>query len=182
MKLYQKIVAFSLLVTLAVATAACAPPVVGKQTDQAVSNNLLEQNSELGAKPLDVTYTSAADKQDDQVNSTDQFNTSEYAAGYKAGYEDGFRDARASRAVSNQAQTVRTSYVPARRSSTNYAYIEPRRSGLGPKAKAALTIGGASAIGAGIGALAGGKKGAGIGALLGGGGAAVYTLYKNRNR
>lgn len=50
------------------------------------------------------------------------------------------------------------------------------------KTKTILRIAAPAAIGAGIGALAGGKKGAGVGALLGGGGGALYHLYKSRNR
>lgn len=46
----------------------------------------------------------------------------------------------------------------------------------------ALTIGAPAAIGAGIGAIAGGGKGAGIGALVGGGGGALYYLLKSRGR
>ncbi|HQR32887.1 MAG TPA: hypothetical protein PLK30_09125, partial [Blastocatellia bacterium] len=48
------------------------------------------------------------------------------------------------------------------------------------KLKTALTIAAPAAIGAGIGAAAGGKKGAGVGALIGGGGGALYHLIKNR--
>jgi hypothetical protein len=40
--------------------------------------------------------------------------------------------------------------------------------------KSAIIIGSSAAVGAGIGAAAGGKKGAGIGALIGGGGAALW--------
>ena len=43
-----------------------------------------------------------------------------------------------------------------------------------------LTVAAPAAIGAGIGAIAGGGKGAGIGALVGGGGGALYYLLKNR--
>ncbi len=50
------------------------------------------------------------------------------------------------------------------------------------KLRTALTIAAPAAVGAGIGALAGGKKGAGVGALLGGGGGAIYHLYKSRPR
>ncbi len=42
------------------------------------------------------------------------------------------------------------------------------------KKKSAAIIGGSAAAGAGVGALAGGKKGAVVGALVGGGSGAVY--------
>ncbi|HKS40677.1 MAG TPA: hypothetical protein VJX74_08660 [Blastocatellia bacterium] len=45
-----------------------------------------------------------------------------------------------------------------------------------------LSIAAPGAVGAGVGALLGGKKGAGVGALLGAGGGAAYYLIKNRNR
>jgi hypothetical protein len=44
-----------------------------------------------------------------------------------------------------------------------------------------LTLAGGTAAGAGIGAIAGGKKGAAIGSLVGAGSSAVYT-YKIRKR
>ena len=49
------------------------------------------------------------------------------------------------------------------------------------KLKAALTVLGPAAVGAGVGALAGGGKGAGIGALIGGGAGATYYLIKHRH-
>jgi hypothetical protein len=45
-----------------------------------------------------------------------------------------------------------------------------------------LTVVGPAAVGAGIGALAGGGKGAGVGALIGGGGGALYYLIRHRRR
>ena len=45
-----------------------------------------------------------------------------------------------------------------------------------------LSIAAPGAVGAGVGALLGGKKGAGVGALLGAGGGAAYYLIRNRNR
>ena len=57
-----------------------------------------------------------------------------------------------------------------------------RRPRSGSKLRTALRIAAPAAVGAGIGALAGGKKGAAVGALLGGGGGAVYHLYKSRRR
>lgn len=47
---------------------------------------------------------------------------------------------------------------------------------------AVLTVAGPAAVGAGIGAIAGGGKGAGVGALIGGGGGALYYLLRNRGR
>ena len=47
---------------------------------------------------------------------------------------------------------------------------------------AILTVGAPAAVGAGIGAIAGGGKGAGIGALIGGGGGALFYLLKHRGR
>jgi hypothetical protein len=61
-------------------------------------------------------------------------------------------------------------------------YNEGRRGGIGSTGRAILTVGAPAAIGAGIGALMGGKKGAAVGALLGGGGGAAYYLIKKRGR
>lgn len=55
-----------------------------------------------------------------------------------------------------------------------------RRSKLGPKAKVALTAAAGTGIGAGLGALLGGRRGAAAGALLGGGGTTAFYLAKNR--
>jgi len=47
---------------------------------------------------------------------------------------------------------------------------------------AILTVAAPAAVGAGIGAIAGGGKGAGVGALIGGGGGALFYLLKHRGR
>lgn len=105
-----------------------------------------------------------------------------YNEGFKQGYADSYRSQMShdSRAVvyRDQPRTVvyrgqQTVYKPSR--------VVVKRRGSS-KLKTALTIAAPAAIGAGIGALAGGGKGAGIGALLGGGGGAAYHLYKNRRR
>jgi hypothetical protein len=48
--------------------------------------------------------------------------------------------------------------------------------------KSAVIIGSSAGVGAGIGAVVGGKKGAGIGALLGGGGAALWDQITRRKQ
>jgi hypothetical protein len=45
-----------------------------------------------------------------------------------------------------------------------------------------LTVAAPAAVGAGIGAIAGGGKGAGIGALVGGGGGALFYLLRHHGR
>ncbi|HYV05911.1 MAG TPA: hypothetical protein VFB82_15050, partial [Blastocatellia bacterium] len=58
-------------------------------------------------------------------------------------------------------------------------YAEPRK-GHSTR-NMILRIAAPAAIGAGIGAIAGGKRGAGAGALIGGGGGALYHLLRHRN-
>jgi hypothetical protein len=64
----------------------------------------------------------------------------------------------------------------AQRVATQRAEVEPKRSWK----KSALIIGGAAGAGAGVGALAGGKKSALIGAAIGGGSGAVYEAIKRK--
>ena len=59
---------------------------------------------------------------------------------------------------------------------TRYATERPRRSW----GKSALMIGGGAGTGAGLGAIAKGKRGALIGAALGGGAASIYESAKRR--
>jgi hypothetical protein len=78
------------------------------------------------------------------------------------------------RTVAAQPRVVRqTTYVQPRAARES---VEKKRSWK----KTALVIGGSAAGGAGIGALAGGKKGALIGAAVGGGAGTVYELIKRK--
>ena len=84
-------------------------------------------------------------------------------------YDDGIEDARVVRTSS--ARPVQTRQV---------VYREPvAKKGRSVKKSAAI-IGSSAAVGAGIGALAKGKKGALIGAAIGGGGAAVWDQITRR--
>jgi hypothetical protein len=98
--------------------------------------------------------------------------------GYNEGFKQGYADSYKTQLSAGQRTVVyrsgqQTVYKPSR-------VIVQRRGGS--KLKTALTIAAPAALGAGIGALAGGGKGAAVGALLGGGGGAAYHLYKNRHR
>jgi hypothetical protein len=76
--------------------------------------------------------------------------------------------------VTRQAAPQRVvSYQPARE---REIARQPKRS----VKKSAVIIGSSAGVGAGIGAIAGGKKGAGIGALIGGGGAALWDQITRR--
>jgi hypothetical protein len=72
--------------------------------------------------------------------------------------------------------TPRTTPRVRRAASTQREVVEPTRSWQ----KSALIIGGSAAAGAGVGAIAGGKKGALIGAAIGGGSGALYEAIKRR--
>jgi hypothetical protein len=83
-------------------------------------------------------------------------------------YDDGLEDAR----------VVRTSTQPAR--VRRAVYQEPVARQTRSVKKSVAIIGSSAAVGAGIGALAKGKKGALIGAAIGGGGAAVWDQITRR--
>ena len=87
-------------------------------------------------------------------------------------YDDGLEDAR----------VVRTSAPSAARpiQARQVVYQEPVARKTRSVKKSAAIIGSSAAVGAGIGALAKGKKGALIGAAIGGGGAAVWDQITRR--
>lgn len=105
--------------------------------------------------------------------------------GYNEGYKEGYTDAYQAQAENPNAATPAVARTTRERvvyrTASQPVYRAPARKSRS-KLKTALTIAAPAAIGAGIGAMFGGKKGAGIGALLGGGGGAIYELRKRRNR
>jgi hypothetical protein len=99
-----------------------------------------------------------------------------YDEGFKQGYADSYKNK-----LSADNNTSPVVYRSGRQVTYTSSAPVARRRGSS-KLKTVLTIAAPAAIGAGIGAAAGGGKGAGIGALIGGGGGAMYHLIKNRNR
>ena len=75
--------------------------------------------------------------------------------------------------VTRSVAPQRVVYQPARE---RVVVAKPKRS----VKKSAVIIGSSAGVGAGVGALIGGKKGAGIGALVGGGGAALWDQITRR--
>ena len=103
--------------------------------------------------------------------------------GFNEGFKEGYSAGTESR-LQPQAAKTRTVVQPTSFSRSSVVYRERpvyrQSSRGGSKLRTALTIAAPAAVGAGIGAIAGGKKGAGAGALIGGGGGALYHLFKNR--
>jgi hypothetical protein len=111
-----------------------------------------------------------------------------YGAATPVAYQPGYQQvAYAPVAPLDNARIVRTTYPEApvvtreaapRRivSQRSERVAQPKRS----VKKSAVIIGSSAGVGAGIGAVVGGKKGAGIGALIGGGSAAVWDQITRR--
>ena len=98
--------------------------------------------------------------------------------GYRAGYRDAQQDCSSTQAVAPSSYTPRARSAPRVRVA-GVRYEAAPRKGHSTR-NMILRIAAPAAIGAGIGAIAGGKKGAGAGALIGGGGGALYHLIKHR--
>ncbi|MFY9611070.1 MAG: hypothetical protein WAU45_20965 [Blastocatellia bacterium] len=102
---------------------------------------------------------------------------STFEDGYRAGYRDAQQDCSATQAVARTRYTPRRSSPRVRVAGVRYE-AAPRKDHS--TRNMILRIAAPAAIGAGIGAIAGGKRGAGAGALIGGGGGALYHLIKHR--
>ena len=118
-----------------------------------------------------------ASVQSNESASALQTGQSGYSDGYRAGYQDAQRDCSSSRTVAQSRYSRSTSHATRRVAGARY-YNEGHRDHS--TRNMILTIAAPAAIGAGIGAIAGGGKGAGAGALIGGGAGALYHLVKHR--
>jgi len=101
---------------------------------------------------------------------------------YSAGYRDGWRDASEPRSMSAASSRVRyggTTHAARRSKVAGATYYARNRRGHSTR-NAILTVAAPAALGAGVGAIAGGKRGAGAGALIGGGAGALYYLIKRK--
>jgi hypothetical protein len=148
------------------------------------------QNQQMSRAPLALAQTSGVTSGETGESAEAQSPATEssiapsagsagstFEDGYRAGYRDSQQDCSASRAV------ARTGYAPRARSAARVRvagvrYEAPRK-GHSTR-NMILRIAAPAAIGAGIGAIAGGGKGAGAGALIGGGGGALWQLLRHR--
>jgi hypothetical protein len=112
-----------------------------------------------------------------------------YGAVAPVAYQPGFQQAGyAPVAPLDNTQIVRTAYpqqVVRREAAPRQVVTQRTERVYQPKRsvkKSAVIIGSSAGVGAGIGAVVGGKKGAGIGAVLGGGGAAVWDQITRRKQ
>jgi hypothetical protein len=130
--------------------------------------------------PAATQFDSTARPALTEVQTSNEAQTSSFEEGYRAGYQDARRDCEETRASVARTAT-RTRYVrrtPRVRVASARYYNEGHR-GHSTR-NMILRIAAPAAIGAGIGAIAGGGKGAGAGALIGGGAGAIYHLFKSR--
>lgn len=104
--------------------------------------------------------------------------SSTFEDGYRAGYRDAQQDCSATAAVAPARYARRARSAPRVRVAGVRYEAAPRKDHS--TRNMILRIAAPAALGAGIGAIAGGKRGAGAGALIGGGGGALYHLIKHR--
>ena len=149
------------------------------------------QNQQMSKAPVVLAQTSdttggessKGQQSEDQAPLTESSSSMGAGSTFEDGYRAGYRDAQQDCTSTTQA------VAPARY--TSRARSAPRARVAGVTYEAAprkdhstrnmiLRIAAPAAIGAGVGAIAGGKRGAGAGALIGGGGGALYHLIKHR--
>jgi hypothetical protein len=171
-------------VTLGVVLAMSGLTWLSSQTPHVKDAPAVTAQTIVSAQPVAAAQTNDDAQSVANDPATADPNLSSFDQGYRAGYQDGHRDCQgtssAARTSARATTTRRTYRAPRSGVAGARYYAEPRR---GHSTRdMILTIAAPAAIGAGIGALVGGKKGAGIGALFGGGGGALYHLIKKRRR
>jgi hypothetical protein len=144
------------------------------------------QNQQMNKAPVALAQTSAPVGATATVPETSVVPSNESPAansdfqnGYKEGYRDAQQDCSSTRAVARTHSATRVRSAGRVRVAGVRYYAEGRR-GHSTR-NMILRIAAPAAIGAGIGAIAGGGKGAGAGALIGGGAGALYQLIKHRD-
>jgi hypothetical protein len=168
--------------------ASTVQPASESTTSEVATNEATTKERDFYLSDFKVGYTDGYNAgATGQNSSVPETSRPGYNDGYKEGYTDSLQaQTKAETPGVRVAGTTRERVVyrtvdrPVYRTVSRPVYVTQRK--RGSKLRTALTIAAPAAIGAGIGALFGGKKGAGIGALLGGGGGAIYHLRKNRYR
>jgi hypothetical protein len=158
---------------------------IGGLASVLTGNRQIKDVPPVQAQAVDATAgstTQPVESTASQANPSGDYRSSGYEDGYRAGYRDAQQDCTTARPVARSYSGTRSysgsRYYAPRRRVAGVRYVEPRR-GHSTR-NMILTIAAPAALGAGVGAIAGGKKGAGVGALLGGGGGALYYLLKHR--
>jgi len=147
---------------------------IAAQSEPARKTNLALAQTGETTQPTAAANDSAATSSNDAAS----VRGSTFEDGYRAGYRDGHQDCGSTTQVTGSSYTPRARYAPRVRVAGARYYAEPRR-GHSTR-NMILRIAAPAAIGAGIGAIAGGGKGAGAGALIGGGAGAIYHLVKQK--
>lgn len=161
-------------ITILLAVALLGAWFAGQSEPARNANLALAQTSDTTQPAASSANESAATSSNDAAS----VRGSTFEDGYRAGYRDGHQDCGSTRQVTGARYTPRARSAPRVRVAGARYYAEPRR-GHSTR-NMILTIAAPAAIGAGIGAIAGGGKGAGAGALIGGGAGALYHLVKHK--
>lgn len=147
------------------------------------------QNQQMSRTPVALAQTSGESVESAQpevqsapTESSDASSASSAGSTFEDAYRAGYRDAQQDCGVTQAV--ARTRYASRARSAPRVRVAGVRYEAAPRKDHSTrnmiLRIAAPAAIGAGIGAIAGGKRGAGAGALIGGGGGVLYHLIKHR--
>lgn len=190
-KIHQKWPVLVAVVGLGAMLAGCSREIAGTSLASSMTGAPVavacEPNQRAVVRQAPVNGVLQAQVQCESVGATGTFGATSPVA-----YQPGFQPVALNGygpAPTDNARIVRTAYpervvtrdATARRATsyqptTSDRVYRPKRS----VTKSAVIIGSSAGVGAGLGAVIGGKKGAGIGALIGGGGAALWDQMTRR--